>query len=181
VTTNRCTFEDDVLQVVTIGQWPRRASDELVRHAGLCPSCSEVVFVTSSLLQLDDDSSVAPPPDGRLVWQRAQLRVRLEAVERATRPIATLELATALGLILLATAAAVWLPGVWSDALARGLGFGQEVLTTTEGATAWAARVMHSSMSETEAATWRLLASGAGTATAAVLLTLGLVRLLDSH
>lgn len=60
--------------------------DSLVTHAAGCPVCSEVVLITRFLKTETPD--VAPQlPDAGILWWRAQLDVKRNAVARATRAV----------------------------------------------------------------------------------------------
>ena len=83
-----CEFESQVLAAVIQSRWPERVDAGLRSHVSGCAICSDVVVIAGAL----DDGGVemraqAVVPDARLVWWRAQLRARREAVEAAGRPI----------------------------------------------------------------------------------------------
>jgi len=84
-----CEREPDVLDALARDGWPDRADDDLRAHVAGCASCTDLVVVAGALQQeltVATDASRLPPAD--IVWWRAQLRARDEAVRRATRPIA---------------------------------------------------------------------------------------------
>lgn len=82
-----CRYEDDVLSMVTTGQWPARASAELRAHAAECPVCADVALVAQAI----DEEVTAPMaprlPSSGTVWWRAQLRARQDAARESGRPI----------------------------------------------------------------------------------------------
>lgn len=81
-----CSFEEKIAAANRSGQW----SDEILSHLSGCHICEEVALVASYL-----SGSAAGPasaaithlPDPALIWSRAQLAARREAIERAMRPI----------------------------------------------------------------------------------------------
>jgi hypothetical protein len=83
-----CPFETDILDAVASGRWPDRADAELRDHAASCYICTEVAMI--SALYRDDFSTAlqqAQLPSAGLVWWKAELRSRREAVRVASRPI----------------------------------------------------------------------------------------------
>lgn len=79
-----CPYEDDVLTMVTTGQWPTRASAELRAHAAECPVCADLALVAQAI----GEDAVAPRlPGSGTVWWRAQLRARQDAAKESGRPI----------------------------------------------------------------------------------------------
>jgi hypothetical protein len=83
-----CTREREVIDAVATGRWPDACQEELRSHAANCRTCSDLVLVASALRDEHDLalSQVRVPPAG-LIWWRAQLRTRQEAVRRAERPL----------------------------------------------------------------------------------------------
>lgn len=82
----RCAFEEKIAAANRSGRW----SDELLAHVVGCRACEEVALVASYLSKSAAASQPAPAvnlPDAALIWSRAQLAARREAIERAMRPI----------------------------------------------------------------------------------------------
>lgn len=99
-----CKYESDVLDAVASGRWPDRLDAELRDHAASCGICSEVALV--SALYRDEYSTAmeqARVPSAGLVWWKAELRARREAVRVASRPI-TLVTGVAIAFVLAAIA-----------------------------------------------------------------------------
>ena len=99
-----CGREGDVAQATRSGAW----SAELKSHAAQCAVCGDVALVVGALVK-ERSRPIAGDvvADAGLVWWRAQLQARHRATERATRPIAvvevlTLVVATAAGMLALA-------------------------------------------------------------------------------
>jgi hypothetical protein len=87
-----CPYEAEVLSAVLQSRWSGRDSTVLREHAAACGICSEVAAVASAFeASVDQIRSSAPVPDAGLVWWRAQMRARREAVEAAGRPISVLQ------------------------------------------------------------------------------------------
>jgi hypothetical protein len=104
-----CTHKEELTSILTRGAWPLAASAELLAHVAACRDCSARLRLTLGLRALRSESIAAAPqlPPG-LIWWRAQIRRRHEAIERVGRPlIAGQILALAAGLCILCIA---WLP-----------------------------------------------------------------------
>jgi hypothetical protein len=104
-----CPREQDVLALVSIGQWPRQAEPGLLTHVAGCASCAETVTVAVALFACDPGEVTAPLPDARAVWQRAQWQARQDAMQRAARPVVAMQGVAAVGIIALVVVAAGWL------------------------------------------------------------------------
>ncbi|MEO8074952.1 MAG: hypothetical protein ABI818_01405 [Acidobacteriota bacterium] len=100
--TPECPREQELLEALAGGRWPDGAVTELEMHAGRCDSCTELLTVALPLLREHELAERhARIPSSGVVWWRAQMRARREAVDAATRPIAWtqgLALACAAGL-----------------------------------------------------------------------------------
>ncbi|MDR3725333.1 MAG: hypothetical protein P4K83_12725 [Terracidiphilus sp.] len=104
-----CTHKEELSRILARGAWPLAASAELQAHVAECRDCSARLRLTLGLRALRSESIAAAPqlPPG-LIWWRAQIRRRHEAIERVGRPlIAGQILALAAGLCILCIA---WLP-----------------------------------------------------------------------
>ena len=84
-----CPREQDVLDAVTAGRWPRRCDEDLRSHVDACAICQDVAAIFAALSEERDraELDVAVPPSS-IVWWRAQIRAREEATAAATRPMA---------------------------------------------------------------------------------------------
>jgi hypothetical protein len=83
-----CRYETEILDAVASGRWPDRLDAELRDHVSSCGICSEVAMV--SALYRDEYASAMDQvrvPTAGLVWWKAELRARREAVRVASRPI----------------------------------------------------------------------------------------------
>ena len=98
-----CEFEPDVLAAVLQSLWPDRVDADLRAHVAGCEICSDVAAVAGALEETSSEMrSRTALPDAGLVWWRAQLRARREAVQAAGRPITVAQLvalACAVGLL----------------------------------------------------------------------------------
>jgi predicted anti-sigma-YlaC factor YlaD len=94
-----CPLEDDVLALVSIGQWPARADEALVAHASTCDVCRELAMAAAAVIEWRDDADTGTGtvrvPDASLVWYRAQMQARREATARAARPMLVAQLVAA--------------------------------------------------------------------------------------
>lgn len=82
----RCAFEEKIAAANVSGRW----SDELLAHVAGCRACEEVALISNYLSESAAASRpaiTAELPDPALIWSRAQLAARREAIERAMRPI----------------------------------------------------------------------------------------------
>lgn len=88
-----CDREIEVLRTVQAGRWPEASDPDLCAHVAGCTACGEVALVACALLEADTwtGTEAHPLPQASLVWWKAQLRARREAVERASEPIAIFE------------------------------------------------------------------------------------------
>jgi hypothetical protein len=83
-----CKRESEMKQALESGQWPLGCSGELCAHVATCRSCKEQVLLSTSFRQVRSQSMAAAPLGSPgLLWWRAQLRRRNQAVERVTRPL----------------------------------------------------------------------------------------------
>lgn len=83
-----CSHEAEVREALAMGRWPQAISEELRAHVGACRGCRELILLTTAFRQAHNASvAAAHLPSPGLVWWRAQLRRRDQAVERLTRPL----------------------------------------------------------------------------------------------
>jgi hypothetical protein len=104
-----CPREQEVLALVSIGQWPRQGDPALLTHVAGCTSCTETVTVAVALHACEAGESMAPLPDARAVWQRAQWQARQDAMQRAARPVVAMQGVAAVGIVVVVVVAAGWL------------------------------------------------------------------------
>jgi len=83
-----CARTAEVQELLRLGHWPQAAGAELRTHVRGCRRCSEIALLTQALCAAKEsavnNARVEPPA---LVWWRAQLRRKREAVQRVERPI----------------------------------------------------------------------------------------------
>lgn len=83
-----CARTTEVQELLRLGHWPQAAGAELAAHVHGCRKCSEIVLVTQALggakASAMSEARTEPPA---LVWWRAQLRRKHEAVQRVERPM----------------------------------------------------------------------------------------------
>lgn len=100
-----CPREKEVKALVERGQWPLAWPADLLAHANECRICSDLVLVTGVFRHARAQAGAprhAVSPG--MLWWRAQLRRRNEAMERLERP-ALAAYFFALGLMLVLTTA----------------------------------------------------------------------------
>jgi hypothetical protein len=103
--TIECQREDDVIDALTARRWPDRCPAELRVHVDSCALCRDLVDVVGAF-QLDHEraSRDARVPPSSVVWWRAQLRAREDAVRRAARPLGFIQgVAATVGVWLVVT------------------------------------------------------------------------------
>jgi hypothetical protein len=83
-----CAKTAEVQELLRLGHWPQAADTELAAHVRECRRCGEMVLLTQALgaakASSMTEARVEPPA---LVWWRAQLRRKHEAVQRVERPM----------------------------------------------------------------------------------------------
>lgn len=83
-----CGREDELRKVFAAGYWPTAAPAELRSHVQSCRECRDWLLVTQGLR---GERSVAmrrkPTDQAALIWWRAQLRKRQDAVAQVQRPL----------------------------------------------------------------------------------------------
>ena len=83
-----CLQEQEVIEIVACGRWPDQCPNGLRAHAAACAVCADAVEV--ALAFRNDIEAATPdvqvPPPG-LVWWRAELRARQEAMRTVSRPM----------------------------------------------------------------------------------------------
>ena len=100
-----CPHEAEVQAILRQGHWPEACDRELRRHIQTCRSCSEQLLVLHTFHAARAHAMQAAPIDHpNLLWWRAQLRRRNEALQRVGRPITTAQI-FALCISILAAAA----------------------------------------------------------------------------
>lgn len=106
-----CPREKEVKALVERGQWPsaEATAPELRTHVGECRSCHEIVDLSLAFMraraQAVGEARIGSPG---VLWWRAQLRRRNEAVERISRPILGAQVFALAMLLVLAAGMAVW-------------------------------------------------------------------------
>lgn len=85
---SECHREAEVVEAISLDRWPSQSDPELRSHVASCAVCSDVVTVASALQE--DNSAIVSEvrvPSAGLVWWRAELRARREAVRAVERPL----------------------------------------------------------------------------------------------
>ena len=87
-----CLRENEVLEAVTCGRWPAACPSELRSHVAECVFCSDVLEVALALHQDREAAQQdANLPSAGLVWWRAELRARQEALRAVSQPITVVQ------------------------------------------------------------------------------------------
>lgn len=119
---NACTRRDELIAVVRAGQWPQGCAPELREHVAACARCAEEARILSAFATAHDSAmQLAPLQSPGLLWWKAQLRRRHDAMERLERPglaIPTATIAASI-VLLLAVLATAWKHVQWSQLAAQ--------------------------------------------------------------
>jgi len=104
--------------MLRLGHFPDAASDELCSHIVECRSCTELVSVESAL-RADRSRAMASAPvkSAGLVWWRAQLRKREQALVEVGRPLWGAQIFSAFLGLVMALVFLVWEVKQGSDPL----------------------------------------------------------------
>lgn len=103
-----CAYEQRVVEALQAGGWPEAGEAALRAHVETCRSCAELALVAGSLQQLQVRSIPIRLPSPGVIWWRAQLQRRHQAVRQVTRPIALAERVGVLFTLLCLMGLAVW-------------------------------------------------------------------------
>jgi len=107
----QCPCEQEVLEIVSCERWPDRCPEDLRTHVTACTLCADVLEVALALHQERQMPAIdAQIPSAGLVWWRAELRARQEALRSVSRPITVVE---ALGAAAAVGVAAAFLSRAW--------------------------------------------------------------------
>ena len=116
-----CSHECDVLDLVAIGQWPRRADAQLRAHVATCATCAEVAAIAVAVREWSEADSVAHVPEASVVWHRAQVKARAVAARTASKPVWVAQAAALVALIVALAwigPGADWYASLWSGVAA---------------------------------------------------------------
>lgn len=84
-----CSREKELQAALRQGYWPQACDPGLRGHVQGCRDCQDLVLVTQVLQEAKSDGDPAVPLNSPgLLWWRAQLRRRNEAIQRVTEPLA---------------------------------------------------------------------------------------------
>ena len=83
-----CAREQEVLDAITSGRWPDKLGGELSVHIADCAVCADLGLVAETF-NADYQSALKHVhiPSAGLVWWRAEIRARQDAVRAVNRPI----------------------------------------------------------------------------------------------
>jgi len=105
----KCVREEEVRELLRQGHWPEASSAEVRSHVDGCRECAELVRLTvgfRSLRQAELKEAKLVPPG--LIWWRAQLRRRREAMESVSRPMWRVQIFAVGVSLLVAVGFLVW-------------------------------------------------------------------------
>lgn len=139
-----CSSEKELEATLRQGRWPHACDPDLRAHVDDCRDCQELVLVTQTLQKAKSNAEqLARLGSPGLLWWRAQLRRRNEAIQSIAEPLALAEKIGLLGL-LTAFCVLVWQGGQSADLLNffQGLfssGFSplEELWAAASGVSAW--------------------------------------------
>lgn len=104
-----CDQETALLEAIKAGRWPEGCDGELRAHVNECAICADTALVALTLERENRcaRAEVAVPAAG-LVWWKAQMKARREAVKRASEPIALVESAAGIFGVASLVALVIW-------------------------------------------------------------------------
>lgn len=117
---SHCSWQNEVAQTVREGRWPSGCTDDLRNHVSACTGCTEEVRVLSTFATARAATMrMATPHGAELLWWKAQLRKRNQAMERMQRPGLAISTATVAAsiVVLIAVLATVWKQIQWTTLL----------------------------------------------------------------
>src|SRR5262245_12502824 len=92
MSAHECPREREIMELVTTSQWPAHCSDNLRLHLLDCAVCKDLVDVLLPLHnEYEELSLAADVPSAGLVWWRAELSARQEALRTVSRPLTLVE------------------------------------------------------------------------------------------
>jgi hypothetical protein len=88
MTLRPCSYEKEVSELLARGQWPGSCAPELRAHVSGCRSCEDLVLVTEALRRARAEAvGGAHLVSPGVLWWKAQLRRRNDAIARVGKPI----------------------------------------------------------------------------------------------
>jgi hypothetical protein len=89
-----CPNEAEIQAIVRNGHWPDACEPELREHVKACSRCASQLFVLHAFQRARAEAVQAAPrmDHPNLLWWRAQLRRRNDALQRVGRPITTAQI-----------------------------------------------------------------------------------------
>lgn len=112
-----CPMEKEVTAAVRSGQFPAACEPALRKHVQECKGCSQVASLSLAFAEMraTANTGALPCAPGLLFW-KAQLRRRNQAIEQITRPILAAEIVGfAVTMVVLALVAWKWITAPSSD------------------------------------------------------------------
>jgi hypothetical protein len=89
----QCPHETELQAIVRSGHWPDACEPELRNHVKACDRCTSQLLVLYAFQRARAEAVHAAPVDhSNLLWWRAQLRRRNDALQRVGRPITTAQI-----------------------------------------------------------------------------------------
>ena len=88
-----CPHEPEVQAILRRGHWPEACDPEFRKHVETCRTCGEQLLVLHAFHDARTQAMQAARLDHpNLIWWRAQLRRRNDALQRVSRPITTAQI-----------------------------------------------------------------------------------------
>lgn len=98
-----CARATELKQALAGGQWPQAVSDDLRAHVRGCRNCRETILLATTFQEARTVSMAAARVGSPgLIWWRAQLRRRNEAMKRIAKPLIGAQIFAASVLLLAA-------------------------------------------------------------------------------
>lgn len=104
-----CPRENEVRDLVARGQWPQACAPELRAHVNACRGCADLTLVAAAFQRARAQAAgAATLVSPGVLWWRAQLRQRNQALQRIARPLLGAQVFALAVTFLLAAGFVVW-------------------------------------------------------------------------
>lgn len=111
-----CTRREELTAAIRSGHWPAGCTADLQQHVASCSLCTaEARMLSAFAAARAGTMQTLPAQSADLLWWKAQLRRRHDAMEQLQRPAIAISAATLTAsiLILLSAAAIAWRHNDW--------------------------------------------------------------------
>lgn len=109
MTVRTCPREKELAEALRAGYWPEACDSSLRTHVQSCEHCAERLLLTHSFKAARAEAMAAGTlPHPGILWWRAQLRKRNDALEQVSRPTRWVSRVALLAMMVVVAAVLVW-------------------------------------------------------------------------